>query len=206
MDAFAAERSDEEREDLVVGLAVLCHDFGKPSTTELENGRITAKRHEPAGEARTRSFLGRMSNEQTLIDEVVVLVGAHLAPLQLFQARAGDAAVRRLARRVGRIDRLVRVARADRAGRPPLPPGRFAAGDWLLERARALEVEAAAPRPIVKGRHLLHLGLRPGPELGSILKDCYAAQLEGEFSTLEGGIDYVRRRWELEASGGGEPR
>jgi len=205
MDAFAAERSGEEREDLVVGLAVLCHDFGKPSTTELENGRITAKRHESAGEARTRSFLGRMSNEQTLIDEVVVLVGAHLAPLQLFQAGAGDAAVRRLARRVGRIDRLVRVARADRAGRPPLPPGRFAAGDWLLERARALEVEAAAPEPIVKGRHLLHLGLRPGPELGSILRDCYAAQLEGEFSTLEEGIEYAKRRRGVSSRGGGEP-
>jgi len=205
MDCFAAERSGEEREDLVVGLAVLCHDFGKPATTKAESGRITAKRHEPAGEARTRSFLGRMTNEHTLIDEVAALVGAHLAPLQLFEARAGDAAVRRLARRVGRIDRLVRVARADQAGRPPLPPGRFAAGDWLLERARALDVEAAAPEPIVKGRHLIPLGLSPGPQLGSILEDCYAAQLEGEFSTLEGGIEYGRRRWGVGSGGGGEP-
>jgi tRNA nucleotidyltransferase (CCA-adding enzyme) len=97
------------------------------------------------------------------------------------------------------------VARADRAGRPPLPPGRFAAGDWLLERARALDVEAAAPEPIVKGRHLIPLGVSPGPELGSILDDCYTAQLEGEFSTLEGGLEYTRRRWEVGSVGGGEP-
>jgi len=203
MDSFATERSGEEREDLIVGLAVLCHDLGKPATTsQVEGGRITTRRHEPAGEAATRSFLGRMTNERPLIDAVVTLVGAHLAPLQLFQARAGDAAVRRLARRVGRIDRVVRVARADRAGRPPLEIERFEAGDWLLERARALDVEAAAPERIVKGRHLIQLGLSPGPELGSMLEILYAAQLEGEFSTLEGGLEYVRRRWEV----GPEPR
>jgi tRNA nucleotidyltransferase (CCA-adding enzyme) len=196
MDSFATERSGEEREDLIVGLAVLCHDLGKPATTsQVEGGRITARRHEPAGEAATRSFLGRMTNERPLIDAVVTLVGAHLAPLQLFQARAGDAAVRRLARRVGRIDRVVRVARADRAGRPPLEIERFEAGDWLLERARALDVEAAAPERIVKGRHLIELGLSPGPHLGPILEACYTAQLDGEFSTLEGGLEYVRRRW-----------
>jgi len=206
MDSFAAERSGEEREDLVVGLAVLCHDFGKPPTTAMaEGGRITAKRHERAGEARTRSFLGRMTNEQPLIGEVAVLVGAHLAPLHLFEARAGDAAVRRLARRVGRIDRLVRVSRADRAGRPPLEAGPFAAGDWLLERARALEVEATAPERIVKGRHLIQMGLSSGPQLGSLLDACYAAQLEGEFSTLEGGLKYARRRWGLGSESGGEP-
>jgi len=207
MESYAAERSGDEREDLVVGLAVLCHDLGKPPTTaQAEGGSITAERHERAGEARTRSFLGRMTNEHTLIDAVAALVGAHRAPLQLFEARAGDAAVRRLARRVGRIDRLVRVARADRAGRPPLESERFDAGDWLLERARALEVEAAAPEPIVKGRHLIQLGLTSGPQFGSILENCYAAQLDGEFSTLEGGLEYVTERWGVDANGGAGPR
>jgi tRNA nucleotidyltransferase (CCA-adding enzyme) len=198
MDAFAAERSGDEREDLIVGLAVLCHDLGKPATTaRAEGGRITARRHQPEGEALTRSFLGRMTNERPLIDAVAALVGAHLAPLQLFEVRAGDGAVRRLARRVGRIDRVVRVARADRAGRPPLELERFEAGDWLLERARALDVEAAAPERIVKGRHLIGLGMSPGPHLGPILEACYTAQLDGDFSTLEEGLDYVRRRWEV---------
>ena len=103
---------------------------------------------------------------------------------------------------MGRIDRLVRVARADQAGRPPLERGRFAAGDWLLARARALDVEAAAPERIVKGRHLLQLGLSPGSQLGSILEVCYAAQLEGDFSTLEEGLEYARRRWGPGAEGG----
>jgi tRNA nucleotidyltransferase (CCA-adding enzyme) len=147
-----------------------------------------------------------MTRERTLIDEVAALVGAHLAPIQLFEARAGDAAVRRLARRVGRIDRLVRVARADRAGRPPLAAGRFDAGDWLLERARALEIEAAAPKRIVTGRHLIPLGVSPGPQLGSILEACYTAQLEGEFSTLEEGLEYAREHLGVDPDRRAEPR
>jgi tRNA nucleotidyltransferase (CCA-adding enzyme) len=207
MDSFAAERSGDEREDLIVGLAVLCHDLGKPSTTaETESGRITSRRHERAGEALSRHFLGRMTRQRTLIDAVATLVGAHRPPRQLFEAGAGDAAVRRLARRVGRIDRLVRVARADRAGHPPLEAGPFTAGDWLLERARALEVEAAAPEPIVKGRHLIQLGLRSGPQLGPILEACYTAQLEGEFSTLEGGLAYARQHWRVDPDSGAGPR
>ena len=145
MDAFAAERIGEEREDLIVGLAVLCHDLGKPATTARERGRVTSRHHEPVGETLTREFLERLTRETSLIDAVAPLVGAHLAPVQLFGAGAGDAAVRRLARRVGRIDRLVRVATADQKGRPPLVVHRFDAGEWLLERARALEVRDSSP-------------------------------------------------------------
>ncbi len=44
MDAFASERTGDDREDLIVGLAVLCHDLGKPATTVTEDdGRITSK-------------------------------------------------------------------------------------------------------------------------------------------------------------------
>jgi len=192
LDAFAAERLGDEAEDLVVGLAVLCHDLGKPATTRREGGRVTSKRHEPVGEALTRRFLARLTAEAALVEAVVPLVGAHLRPGALYEARAGDAAVRRLARRVGRIDRLVRVARADWRGRPPLAAERFPAGEWLLARARALELEAAAPRPLVLGRHLIELGLAPGPDFGPVLAACFEAQLDGAFASLEQGIEFAR--------------
>jgi tRNA nucleotidyltransferase (CCA-adding enzyme) len=192
LDAFAAERVGDETEDLVVGLAVLCHDLGKPATTRREDGRVTSKGHEPVGEALARRFLARLTGEVALVEAVVPLVGAHLRPGQLHQARAGDAAVRRLARRVGRIDRLVRVARADWRGRPPLGEQPFVAGEWLLARARALELEAAAPRPLVLGRHLIALGLEPGPHFGPILEACFEAQLDGAFASLESGLEFAR--------------
>jgi tRNA nucleotidyltransferase (CCA-adding enzyme) len=192
MDAFAQERSADTHEDLVVGLAVLCHDFGKPEATRAERGRITAKGHERVGAQRARAFLERMTDARDLLVDVPLLVEAHRAPVALYEVRAGDTAVRRLARRVGRIDRLVRVARADQCGRPPHSLREFPAGDWLLARARALDIEAGAPRPLVQGRHLLALGLAPGPRIGELLEACYSAQIEGRFETLEAGIAFAR--------------
>jgi tRNA nucleotidyltransferase (CCA-adding enzyme) len=192
MDAFAGEPVRDAREDLTVGLAVLCHDFGKPATTAFERERLRSIQHEAAGEAPTRKFLSGMTDSSDLINEVVALVLHHLKPLQLYEARAGDAAIRRLAVKVKRIDRLVRVARADMQGRPPMPFEGFPAGEWLLGRARFLEVQDSAPRPIVKGRHLIELGLEPGPSFGPILRKCYEAQIEGRISNRKEGIDFAR--------------
>ncbi len=193
MDAFAGERINDEWEDLIVGFAVLCHDFGKPATTICTDQKISSARHDVSGEAPTQSFLRRLTSQRDLINEVVALVGSHMRPVDLYDAQAGDSAIRRLARRVRRIDRLVRVARADQMGRPPRPFTDFPAGDWLLRRARELAVADAAPRALVLGRHLIELGLAPGPRFGTILATCYEAQIEGEITTLEEGIEFARR-------------
>jgi tRNA nucleotidyltransferase (CCA-adding enzyme) len=148
--------------------------------------------HEAAGEEPTRKFLSSMTGSSDLIDEVVALVLHHLKPLQLHEAGAGDAAVRRLAVKVNRIDRLVRVAKADMQGRSPMPFDGFPAGDWLLERAQLLSVQDSAPKPIVKGRHLIELGLEPGPDFGPLLQRCFDAQIEGEINSMEEGIKFAR--------------
>ena len=55
-----------------------------------------------------------------------------------------------------------------------------------------MEVADSAPAPIVRGRDLIALGLRPGETFGGILKACYEAQLDGVFRDLAGGVKYVR--------------
>lgn len=194
MDWFAAERTGDEPDDLAVGLGVLCHDFGKPATTREEYGHVTSRGHESEGAGPTRCFLERLTNQLNLIDEVVPLVLCHLRPRALHDANASDSAVRRLAKQVHRIDRLVRVARADHAGRPPKQFDGFPAGEWLLSRAQQLTVDRRAPLPLVMGRHLLELGVQPGPDMGRLLDECYEAQLDGEFGTLEEGLRYVKSR------------
>ncbi|MBX3332158.1 MAG: HD domain-containing protein [Nitrospira sp.] len=194
LDWFAAEKTGNEQDDLIVGLGVLCHDFGKPITTKEEDGHITSRGHESEGAAPTRSFLERLTNQHDLVDEVVPLVCCHLRPRALHDAKASDSAVRRLAKQVHRIDRLVRVARADHAGRPPKQFDGFPAGEWLLTKAQQLAVDRRAPLPIVMGRHLLDLGIQPGPDMGRLLDDCYEAQLDGDFETLEEGLSYIRSR------------
>lgn len=194
LDWFATERTGHELDDLAVGLGILCHDFGKPATTREESGRVTSRGHESEGAGPTRCFLERLTNQHDLIEEVIPLVCCHLRPRVLHEAKASDSAVRRLARQVHRIDRLVRVARADHAGRPPKQFDGFPAGDWLLSRAQELAVDRRPPLPIVMGRHLLELGVQPGPDMGRLLDDCYEAQLDGDFQTLDEGLTYVKSR------------
>ncbi len=193
LDAFAGERLGAEGEDLVVGLACLCHDLGKPATTRFQDGRIRSRGHEAAGEEPTRSWLGRLTSRRRLVEDVVRLVVDHLKPRQLYTAGAGDAAIRRLADRVRRIDRLVRLARADARGRPPLEPADCAECDWLLARAEALRIRDQAPPRIVLGRDLIERGVAPGPRIGRLVERCYQAQLDGEFEGRDDGLRFLDR-------------
>ncbi|MGE0727933.1 MAG: CCA tRNA nucleotidyltransferase [Acidimicrobiia bacterium] len=203
LDCFAEARLGDEWEDLVVGFACLCHDLGKPATTAWTDGRWRSPGHEDAGLVPTRTFLARLTNQHRLVDEVLPLVADHLKPDQLFQQGAGASAVRRLARRVGRLDRLLRVAEADRNGRPPSPRDDFPAASWLLETAEALAVLDAPPQPLVLGRHLIELGLRPGPSFKPLLDACFEAQLDGRITTLDEGVELVRAM--LDAPAGTAP-
>ena len=191
MDAFARERIGDDWEDLVVGLAVLCHDLGKPLTSyKSEDGRIRSPKHEPRGEEPTLSFLARLTSQVDLAKQIVPLVRRHLAPRVLYKDKASDGAIRRLARQVKRIDRLVRVAQADLQGRPPRQDD-FPEGPWLLERAEELKVKDSEPKPIVLGRHLVDRGLEPGPEFCPVLEECFEAQLDGTFSDETGGCSFL---------------
>ena len=196
LDAFAAMR-DEGRgtrdEDLVVGLAVLCHDFGKPACTSYDpvKKRIRSLGHDEEGVEPTLSFLRRLTNEERLLREVPPLVRLHMRPFAMWRDKSSDGAIRRLAAKVVRIDRLIRVAAADDAGRPPFPSEPEPL-KWLVEQAERLRVADSAPKPLVRGRDLIALGMKPGVEFGRILKAAYEAQLDGKFADLEGGLAYVR--------------
>lgn len=195
MDAFAKARTGDAWEDLVVGFAVLCHDFGKAVTTKKEkDGRWHAYGHEAAGEPIARRFLERLTRHKDLVESVIPLVVCHMMPLMLWRDKSGAAAIRRLARRVGRIDRLVRVDDADRRGRPPLDPGDSPQGAWLLERAEELRVTEGAPKRLVLGRHLIALGYKPGPDFTAVLDDAYEAQLDGAFADEESGLVWLKAR------------
>jgi tRNA nucleotidyltransferase (CCA-adding enzyme) len=194
LDAFAAARTGDDWEDLVVGFAALCHDLGKPLTTATTGAGIRSLGHSEAGLEPTRSFLAGMSRHQDLVDQVCPLVAEHLRPVELFQASASAAAVRRLASRVGRIDRLVRVAEADQRGRPPIEVGEFEAGKWLLAKADAEGIMACRPVPLIRGRDLVARGMEPGAPMGEFLRQCYEDQLYGLFDSEETVRTYLDER------------
>lgn len=194
LDVFARERIESDFENLVVGFAVLCHDFGKPSTTRFseKDERWHAYGHDREGVAPAKKFLERMTNFRDLIDGVLPLVLCHMQPIALWRSRAGDSAVRRLARRVERIDRLLRVCSADAMGKETEKNAELrAASAWLMERAEALQIKDSAPKPIILGRHLLALGIPAGKAFKSVIDACYEAQLDGKFLDESGGISFL---------------
>ena len=196
LDAFAADRAKcgPEYENLVVGLAVLCHDFGKPSCSRYDPKmkRIRALGHDVAGIAPTLRFLKRLTNEERILKDVPPLVGNHMAPHSMWKGGAGAAAIRRLALKVGSIERLIRVCAADSAGRPPFPADSESL-KWLEGEAEKLRVKDSSPKPIMQGRDLIALGMKPGRDFGDILKTCFEAQLDGAFDSHDGGKAYLAK-------------
>jgi tRNA nucleotidyltransferase (CCA-adding enzyme) len=180
---------------VAVMLGAVCHDLGKPPTTAFVDGRIRSIDHEQAGVEPAVAFLDRL-NLQTMggydvRHEVIGAVAHHLKPLAFSKSATpvGDGAFRRLAQKVD-LELLARVAVSDCLGRT----GNFDCSGiaWFLERARALGVEHAPPDPIVKGRHLLQLGVEPGPRMGEILRRIYEQQLDGQITTLDEGLQAAR--------------
>ncbi|HZJ31328.1 MAG TPA: HD domain-containing protein [Vicinamibacterales bacterium] len=179
---------------VTVMLGAVCHDLGKPATTAFIDGRIRSIDHEQAGVAPTLSLLDRLNVHSLdgfdVRGQVIGLVANHLKPGMFRKAHnVGDGAFRRLAQKVD-LELLARLARADCLGRS----GNFdcSAMDWFLERARALGVEHRPPAPLLLGRHLLDLGMTPGPRVGDVLKQVYEKQLDGEITTVEEAIAAAR--------------
>ena len=65
--------------------------------------------------------------------------------------------------------------------------------DWFLERALALGVQHAPPAPMLLGRHLLDLGVKPGPRMGELLKAVYEQQLDGSVASLDDAVAVARQ-------------
>ena len=187
---------------IAVMLAAVTHDFGKPKTTALIDGRIRSLNHEEEGVEPATAFLDRLNihsiDGKIVRHEVLGLTAHHLKPGMLYKVRheITDGAFRRLALKVD-LELLARVAKSDCLGRT----GHFdcSAMDWFLERARELGVDRSPPKPLLLGRHLLDLGLTPGPSVGTLLKEVYEKQLDGEITTTEAAIEYARLRLKPEA-------
>ncbi len=193
IDAMQKLHGADEKENLLLSLAALCHDLGKPATTKLEAGIIRAIGHENVGAEITEAFLERLTDEKQLIQNILPLVKYHLKPRQFYDQGAKSAAIRRLARAVN-IRQLVLVAKADFLGRTTKEAhkGDFTAGDWLLERAKHLKVEEEALAPVIQGRDLIAQGLKPSKDFKTFLDAAYEAQMEGLFSTHEEGLIWLK--------------
>ncbi|MEK7831216.1 MAG: HDIG domain-containing metalloprotein, partial [Acidobacteriota bacterium] len=184
---------------LAVMLGALCHDFGKPATTKVEAGKVSAKDHEPQSVALANQFLDRLKvftfDNYDVRLQALALVKHHAVPHRWGKAnKAGqpitDGQFRRLALAV-EPDLLYRVALADCLGRAGDFKPEFE--EWFIGRVLELGIEECTPEPLLLGRHVLGLGLQPGKLIGEITRAVYELQLDGEVVTLDEAIEAARK-------------
>ena len=188
LDVMAARCGSVDADPLALMLGILCHDMGKPLTTRLAQGRITAPGHAVAGMRTAAAFLAQLTHDKRLTATVLDYVRYHGEAKRLYTLHAADAAIMRLACRV-RIDAIAAVAEADHLGRLPRT-ARSEAAEWLRQKAETLGV-LHAPRPaLLRGEDLVAAGLAPSPQFKNILETAYDVQLEGAFADRAGA-----RRW-----------
>jgi poly(A) polymerase len=180
--------------DLVVRLAALLHDVGKP-VTATPDGAFTG--HEEVGAGIARGALERLRFPQREIDAVTTLVRLHLRPVY-YRSEWSDGAVRRLARDAGPlIERLMALARADIGASAYPEPEKL---DELAARLATVLAEQptrmAAP---IDGEDIMRVrGLAPGPEVGRIKERLGELIMDGEIEpTREAVLAYLQSHGDL---------
>ena len=159
--------------DLVVRLAALLHDIGKPKTrTLLPGGRVAFHHHEVVGAAMARSRLRELRFPKAVVDDVARLVELHLRFHGYGTGEWTDSAVRRYVRDAGPLlTRLHVLTRADCTTRNKARAARLSSAyDALEQRIARLEKEEeiAKIRPDLDGNEIMRaLGLRSGPAVGA---------------------------------------
>ncbi|HKP11527.1 MAG TPA: polynucleotide adenylyltransferase, partial [Blastocatellia bacterium] len=197
VDAAVGLSSDLDRPRRVaVMLATLCHALGQSCAALGEGQSQEGAAAEPTLAVMKRLGLHTLSGYDVRA-QVLALVREQARP-QAFYARsaqATDGDFRRLARRV-EVGLLYRVAKACALARLPHPSAAdeaARAADAFIERARELGVEHGPPAPLLLGRHLIDMGITPGPAMGELLRQVYERQLDGEVRTLDDAQAAARR-------------
>ena len=158
--------------DLILRLAALLHDIGKPKTRKFESGGgVSFHHHEVVGAKIARKRLAAMRYSNDIIDSVTKLIELHLRFHGYGDGQWTDSAVRRYVRDAGdQLTRLHKLTRADCTTRNQRRAMMLAATyDDLEDRiTKLLELEElSAIRPDLDGQEIMaELGLKPGPLVG----------------------------------------
>ena len=158
--------------DLVLRLAALLHDIGKPRTrSRLPDGRVAFHHHEVVGAKMARKRLTVLRFPKDVVADVSKLVELHLRFHGYGDAGWTDSAVRRYVRDAGPLlPRLNALTRADCTTRNRAKAERLACSYDDLEAriARLSEQEELEKiRPELDGNEIMRiLGIPPGPLVG----------------------------------------
>ncbi|QRP46082.1 CCA tRNA nucleotidyltransferase [Amycolatopsis sp. FDAARGOS 1241] len=176
--AIALESSHEptSEPDLVLRLAALLHDIGKPDTREYQpGGGVSFHHHEVVGARMARKRLRALKYSKEIVEQVSQLVFLHLRFHGYANGEWTDSAVRRYVTDAGDLlTRLHKLVRADSTTRNRKKAAALQAtyDDLEARIARLKEQEDLdRVRPDLDGNEIMRLlGLKPGPQVGQAWK------------------------------------
>lgn len=191
---------DKTKPSLVLRLAALLHDIGKPDTREFGPDGVSFHHHEVVGARVARRRLMELRYPREIVDDVSQLVYLHLRPHTLDMGWT-DSAVRRYVRDAGHLlEPLNDLVRADvttaNPARERAIQGRI---DELEERIAILseKEELARLRAPIDGHEVMeYLGLEPGPLVGEIMQRLLDRRIDdGPYSSSDAYREV--REWAL---------
>ncbi len=198
------------RPDLILRLAALLHDIGKPATRRMEpGGGVSFHHHEVVGAKMATKRLRALRFDKATISAVSKLVFLHLRFHGYGEAKWSDSAVRRYVTDAGdQLERLHRLTRADCTTRNKRKAARLAAAyDDLEARIAELaqEEELKAIRPDLDGRQIMQiLGIEPGPMVGRAYQHLLALRMEHGPLGPERAEEELRAWWAQQAEAAGD--
>lgn len=202
-----ARRDPETHEaDIVLRLAALLHDIGKPATRRFEAGGVTFHHHDVVGAKLAKKRLRELRFDNDSIKRVARLVELHLRFFGYSDQQWSDSAVRRYVRDAGgELEQLHILTRADVTTRNRRKAERLEhAYDDIEQRITELSEaeEMAAVRPELDGAQIMELlQLPPGPLVGRAYKYLLEVRLD-EGMIGEEAAEARLRAWFAEQDGG----
>lgn len=180
--AIASRENLNNEHRLVLVLAALLHDVGKPNTTDKEV--LSAHQHAREGEEIAQRFLESIDAPKHIVKAVCSMVKHHMS---YATTRSG---VRRLSNNLEvPLSLLMLLMEADTNGRITNNTNRKSKAIEKIanmgKMAIELNVKDDKPQPILMGRHLIEIGMKPGKQFGDILKAAFELQLDGKINNLE---------------------
>ena len=168
---------------------VLLHDIAKPVTAEkdLATGKIHFYGHEKIGAEMARAILNRLRFPKKQIDEIVACVLHHMQFKDVKQMRKST--LRRLLLRET-FPLELELHKLDCLG----SHGDLELYDFLILQAEELKKQPAIRPPLLTGKDLIALGMKPGKEMGAMLHEIREKQLQDELKTPRQAMAWVKKQ------------